>query len=135
MIRVVTIDADTTIKEAVKVMNKQEIGCLIAVKNKKLLGIITERDLLKKVLENSKDPEKTKVNEIMSKQLITGAPHMSIAYAARLVIKENIKKLPVIINDQLVGLITLTDIARSARLESQMRPKKNSAETDGFRRK
>jgi len=117
---VVTIDADATVKEAVKLMNKQEIGCLVAVKNKKLLGILTERDLLKKVLERSKDPERTKVREIMSTQLVTGSPHMSVADAARLMIKENIKKLPVMVNDQLAGLITLTDIARSARIETQM---------------
>jgi CBS domain-containing protein len=121
MIReVFTIDSDATVKKAVRIMNKQEIGCLIAVKNKRLLGIITERDMLKKVLECSRDPEKTKVREVMSKQLITGAPHMSIADAARLMIKGNIKKLPIMVNDQLIGLITLTDIARSARLEAQM---------------
>lgn len=117
---VVTIDADATVRDAVRVMNKQEIGCLIAVKNKKLLGIVTERDLLKKVLERSKDPEKTKISEIMTKQLVTGAPHMSIADAARVMVKENVKKLPIMVDDQLIGLITLTDIARSARLESQM---------------
>jgi len=121
MIReVVTIDADATVKEAVKLMNTEEIGCLIATKNKKLTGILTERDLLKKVLECSKNPEKTRVREIMSKQLITGEPYMSIADAAKLMIKENIKKLPVMVNDQLVGLVTLTDIARTTNLEPEM---------------
>jgi CBS domain-containing protein len=117
---VVTIEVDATVKEAVSLMNKHEIGCLLAIKDQKLLGIITERDLLKKVLECAKAPEKTKVREIMSKQLITGAPQMNIVDAARLMIKENIKKLPITTNDKLVGLITLTDIARSARLEAQM---------------
>ena len=133
MIReVVTIDADATVKEAVKLMNKQEIGCLIAVKHKKLLGILTERDLLKKVLEHAKDPEKTKVRDIMSKQLVTGTPYMNIADAARLMIKENIKKLPVVVNDQLVGLITLTDIARSAHLEAQMTDLMKELSRDGW---
>jgi len=133
MIRqVVTIDADATVKEAVKLMNTEEIGCLIAIRDKKLIGILTERDLLKKVLECSKNPEKTRVREIMSKQLVTGAPYMSVADAARLMIKENIKKLPVMVNEQLVGLITLTDIARTTNLETEMTNLIKELSTNGW---
>jgi CBS domain-containing protein len=108
------------VKEAARIMNKYEIGCLIAVKKGNALGIITERDLLKKVVEQTKNPQKTKVNEIMSKRLIVGTPQMEVADAVRLMLQKKIKKLPIIEDGKMVGLITLTDIARTARIEPQM---------------
>lgn len=118
--KVVTIDADATVKTAVRLMNQREIGCLIATDSSKIVGIITERDLLKKVLEESRDPTKIKVREIMSKKLVLGVPAMEITDAARLMLKNEVKKLPVVMEGQLVGLITLTDIARATRIEQQM---------------
>ena len=118
--KVVTVNADASVREAVKLMNQHEIGCLIAIESSKIVGIITERDLLKKVLEEAKDPTKIKVREIMSKKLIVGVPTMEITDAARLMLKNEVKKLPIVVEGQLVGLLTLTDIARAARVEQQM---------------
>jgi len=109
---VVTIDEEATVKEAVGLMNRHEIGCLIALKKGKPSGILTERDLLSRVLAESKDPEKTKVSEVMSKPLVVGRPHMDVEDAARLMFKMKIKKLPVVEKGSLVGLMTLTDLVR-----------------------
>jgi CBS domain-containing protein len=117
---VVTVNAAATVREAVKLMNQHEIGCVIAVHEGEIVGIITERDMLKKVLEESKDPTKVKVREIMSKKLIVGTPDMEVTDAARLMLKSNIKKLPIVVDGHLVGIITLTDIARVAHIEAQM---------------
>ncbi len=84
------------------------------------MGIITERDVLKRVISRSRDPEVTKVSEIMSKPLIVGGPSMYVEDAARLMFKRNIKKLPIRKDGQLVGLITLSDIARVAHMEPQI---------------
>lgn len=113
---VITVEEKTTIKKAVELMNKHEIGCLIVVKRGKPVGIVTERDMLKRVLLESKDPEKTKVNEIMSKPLIVGKPQMDIEDAVKLMFKRNIKKLPVADEGYLVGLVTLTDLVRSEQI-------------------
>ena len=118
--KVITIDPNATVKDAAKLMNRHEIGCLIAVIKGNALGIITERDLLKKIVEQTKNPEKTKVHEIMSKRLIVGTPQMEIADAVRLMLQKKIKKLPIVENGKVIGLITLTDIARTARIEPQM---------------
>lgn len=118
--KVKTITPDATVKEAARIMNKYEIGCLIAVKKGNALGIITERDLLKKIVEQTKNPQKTKVSEIMSKRLVVGTPQMEVADAVRLMLQKKIKKLPIIEDGKMVGLITLTDIARTARIEPQM---------------
>jgi len=110
---VVTIDADATVMEAVKLMNENEIGCLIVMRRGRAVGIITERDLLKRVIAKSKNPRKIKVREIMTKPLIAGQPNMDLEEATRLMFKMKIKKLPVVeSHGKLLGLITLTDVAR-----------------------
>jgi CBS domain-containing protein len=110
---VVTTEEDTTVMQAVKIMNKLEIGCLIVVKKGKPAGILTERDLLRRVLAKSKDPKKTIVSEVMTKPLVFSKPHMEVEEAVKLMFKMKIKKLPVVgKNGQLAGLITLTDLVR-----------------------
>ena len=110
---VVTIDADATVMQAVKLMNENEIGCLIVMRRGRAVGIITERDLMKRVIVKSKNPKKTQVREIMTKPLIAGQPDMDLEDATKLMFKMKIKKLPVVEeNGKLAGLITLTDVAR-----------------------
>ena len=113
---VITVGEKATVKKAVELMNKHEIGCLIVVKGNKPAGIVTERDMLKRVLLESKDPGRTKIIEIMSKPLVFGKPQMSIEDAVKLMFKRKIKKLPVAENDHLVGLVTLTDLIRSQEI-------------------
>ena len=109
---VITIDANATVIEAVELMNQYEIGCLIVTRRGKAVGIVTERDLLKRVLAKFKDPKTTKVREIMSKSLIVGDPGMDVEDAAKLMFRKKIKKLPVVDQGRLLGLVTLTDLAR-----------------------
>ena len=113
---VITVEEKATIKKAVELMNKHEIGCLIVVKRGKPAGIVTERDMLKRILLESKNPQKIKVNEIMSEPLVVGKPQMDIEDAVRLMFKRNIKKLPVADEGHLVGLVTLTDLVRSEQI-------------------
>lgn len=109
---VITIDEHSTVKEAAEVMNKFEIGCLIAVRKGKAMGIITERDLLKRVVSEAKDATKTKVKDIMSSPLVVVEPNMDLEEAVKLMFQMRIKKLPVVDGKRLVGLVSLTDIAR-----------------------
>jgi len=109
---VITVEADVSVKKAVDIMNKHEIGCLIVVRKEKAVGIVTERDMLTRVLVMSRDPERTRISEVMSAPLIVADPKMDLEEAARLMFKMRVKKLPVISNGKLVGLITLTDLAR-----------------------
>jgi len=108
----VTVKADISVKKAVKVMNDFEIGCLIVVKDGEAVGIITERDILKRIVVEGRDPEKTLVGEVMSKPLIVTSPETSLEEAIESMFKHKIKKLPVVEGGKLVGLVTFTDIAR-----------------------
>ncbi len=110
---VITVGAEATVWEAVDLMNKHEIGCLVVMKAAKPVGIVTERDMLKRVLAGLEHPEKLKVKEIMSKPLVAAKPQMDIEDAAGIMLKRRIKKLPVVENGHLVGLVTLTDLVFS----------------------
>ena len=81
---VITIDENATVKEAAEVMNKFEIGCLIAVRKGKAMGIITERDILKRVVAESKNAGKTKVKDVMSSPLVVVEPNMELEEAVKL---------------------------------------------------
>ena len=109
---VITIDENSTVKEAVDIMNKFEIGCLIAIRKGKAMGILTERDLLKRVVAEGKDANKTKVKDIMTSPLVVAEPAMDLGEAVKLMFQMKIKKLPVVDGKKLVGLVSLTDIAR-----------------------
>lgn len=109
---VITIDARLTVKEAADIMNKFEIGCVIAVRKGKAMGILTERDLLKRVIAERRDASKIKVKDVMTSPLVVTESDMDLGEAVRLMFKMKIKKLPVVDGKKLVGLVSLTDIAR-----------------------
>mgnify|MGYP001083722755 CR=1 FL=1 len=109
---VITVEVDAPVTRAVKLMNKHEIGCLIVTKSRKPIGILTERDLLKRVLAESRDPKKTRVGEIMSAPLMFVDPHMDVEDVVKFMLKMEIKKLPIVKKGKLVGLVTLTDLVR-----------------------
>jgi len=109
---VITIDENVSAKEAVDIMNQFEIGSIIATRKGKAVGIITERDLLKRIVAEGKNAKKTRVKDIMSSPLIVIASSTDLEEAARLMFEKKIKKLLVIDQNRLVGLVSLTDIAR-----------------------
>jgi len=118
--KVITVDKDETVSNAVDIMNEHGIGCLIVVSEGIAVGILTERDLLKRVLAKAKDPRETKVHEVMTQPLIYVSPDTDIDKAKAVMSRFRIKKLPVIDSEgHLVGLITVTDIANS--LERMLR--------------
>jgi CBS domain-containing protein len=107
---VVTVSPDVSVKEAVDTMNRYGIGCLVVMEKKDVVGIVTERDLLKRVLAKCTDPRNISVQEIMSKPLIIGKPDMQIQEVIKLMFDRRIKKLPITEKGKLLGLVTLTDL-------------------------
>jgi len=112
---VVTADAELNVREAVKQMNNYEIGCLVVMKKGSFVGILTERDVLKRVVTEARDPDETLVRDVMSKSLTVVGPEASLEEATFLMLERRVKKLPVVKGKKLVGIVTLTDIARIAR--------------------
>ena len=117
--KVVALQDDVTAYDAVRLMNEKKIGCLVVLQYGQVMGIITERDMLERVLEKCKNPKETRVTEIMTKRVIVGNPDMQIDEAANLMFEKNVKKLPVVEGNRLVGLVTLTDLARFASFDQK----------------
>ena len=109
---VVTVDENASIKEAVDIMNEFQIGSLIVLEKGKAKGIVTERDFLKRVIAEAKDVANTKVKEIMTTPLVVVEPGTDLEEAVKLMFQNKIKKLAVVDANKLVGIVTLTDIAR-----------------------
>ena len=120
MIRsVITMSPDASAYEAVKISNKNKIGCLVVVDNSQIVGILTERDLLVRVLEKCRNPKETKISEIMTRHVVMGKPDMEVSEATRLMFENKVKKLPIIDGNRLVGIVTLTDIARATSMDKE----------------
>ena len=113
---VITIAADTLVYEALKMLNKNDISCLVVEDNSLIVGIVTGRDFLERVLEKCRNSKETKISEIMTRRVITGKPDMDINEATKLMFKNKVKKLPIVDGNRLVGLVTLTDIARATSM-------------------
>jgi predicted transcriptional regulator len=111
---------EDTVKSAVSLMAKKNIGCIMVVDKNKPVGIVTERDILKKIVYPSRQPDGIKVKDVMTKNIISMSSDKSVQEAVDLLNKKKIKKLPVIEKGKLKGIVTMTDLLKSIRdLESQ----------------
>ena len=109
---VATIGASSTMADAAKIMGEKHIGSLVILDNDRPQGIVTERDLLTKVLAKRLDPAKTKVMDVMSSPLIAVKPTATIKEAARTMIERK-GRLVVLRDGKLVGIITAADLIKS----------------------
>ena len=115
-----TVDVKETVLDAVHIMDRFEIGCVIATEDQKPVGILTERDILRRVVLRSKDPSEVHVREIMSKPLVKVGPNTNVKRAARMMVKRRIKKLVVVSSGRIVGILSLTDIVPLLELREAM---------------
>jgi signal-transduction protein with cAMP-binding, CBS, and nucleotidyltransferase domain len=106
----ITIGADESILNCARLMVKEGIGSLVVVDETKLLGIITERDMLNKVVAKDNNIKKTSVSTIMTKKPINIEPDMDLYDAMILMRLENVRRLPVVDKGNVVGLLTHRDI-------------------------
>jgi CBS domain-containing protein len=111
---VVTTRVNASAREAVKTMESQNIGSIVVMEHDRPVGIITERDIVVRIASPSMDPRNMKVQDIMSSPLVTIKGDASVEEAVALMDKRNIKKIVVMEDGKLAGMLTYTDIARSA---------------------
>ena len=91
----------------------------MVVDNGKPVGIITERDLVRRVIAENKNPATTKIGDIMSDPLISVGPEATVSNIATIMYKNGIRRLPVIEEGRLLGIVTATDLARTMQRESE----------------
>ncbi|MHA1312005.1 MAG: CBS domain-containing protein [Candidatus Helarchaeota archaeon] len=121
VIDVKTADITSTITDIVKEMYNNEIGSVIITKDNRPIGIITERDIVQKIVVPGKNANELQAQDIMSTPLKTGSKDMSLLDAIRILVLNRIKKLPIMDdNDNLIGIISLFDLVRWTPLVQQM---------------
>lgn len=110
----ITIEESKTIKEAAELMSEKRKGCLIVLRNGSPVGIISDSDIIKRVVAKDALPSKILVKDVMSSPLITIEEDEDVMEAVRKMKKSNISRLPVLRKGELVGVISLKDIAKSS---------------------
>jgi CBS domain-containing protein len=103
---------DDNAAHAASIMMERDIGDVLVVDEGKLRGIVTDRDLALQILTNHSDPHMIPVRNIMCEKLVVGSPDWSMGKIARTMAKYQVRRLPIVENDQLMGIISLADIAR-----------------------
>jgi len=105
------IQPNASVLEAAKLMKKRKLGNVIVVEKKQPIGILTESDILKKVVAEGKNGKYVKVKDVMSTPIIVVDPYITLEEAMKTMGKCNVRRLPVIENDELIGIITQKDIS------------------------
>jgi len=106
------IDPDLTVLDAAKLMKKRKIGNVLVVQKKLLIGILTESDIIKKVVAEAKNPKDVKIKDVMTTPVIIIDSFVSLEEAMKTMGKCNVRRLPVVENNELIGIITQKDISR-----------------------
>ena len=113
---VVTVEVSQTIKNAARSMAKFGVSGLVVLHEGNLVGILTERDILTRVVTSGINPESVHVRDVMSEPVIVVSPAMPLEKAVNIMFQEKIKKLPVVDRTEehikLVGILSITDVAR-----------------------
>jgi len=108
-----TVRTDDSVHAAVLKMNKFQIGSVIVTNNGRAVGIITERNILERIVEPRLDPATIWAKDIMSSPLVTVDPNDTVDEAAKIMAQKRIKKLPVVEGDKVVGVVSTSDIVRA----------------------
>src|SRR5215203_6638784 len=114
---VVTIDISRGAAEAARLMTDKHISSVIVVDKEEPIGIITERDFVKKICSRELEISKVNVGEIMSRILTFAGPDTSIDVAIQRMLNHNIRRLPILSEGKVIGIITVTDLAKHLRTE------------------
>ena len=108
------IESGKSIRDAADLIKKVRRGFLVVVKGNKPVGVLSDSDIVGKVVASDGKPSKVKVEKVMTKHFVSISPNVDILTAVRKMKKGNVHRLPVIDKDKLVGVISLTDVARTS---------------------
>ena len=109
-----TVEASTNVLEAAKVMAGEDVGPLPVTDGGRLVGIVTDRDIVVRVLAEGRDPQSTTVADIASSELVTVTPEDDLDQALRKMASSQVRRLPVVEGDRIIGIVAQADVARQA---------------------
>ena len=106
-----SIGASASVVEAARLMREEHIGSLPIAENEQLVGMITDRDITTRVVAEAADPNLTSVGDVYSRDLISVEPETDLEEALQLMARHQVRRLPVVENGRLVGMVAQADIA------------------------
>src|SRR5919201_1991303 len=109
-----SIDSDKSVAYAAKMMRDENVGLAPIVEGDRLVGTVTDRDIVVRVIAEGKNPESTMVREVASTDLVTVEPQQDLDEALKLMAKHQVRRLPVVERGRLVGVVAQADVARQA---------------------
>ncbi len=112
---IVSLEPSATVREAVMLMAKRRIGAVPIVEGEKLVGIFTERDAIVRVIADGRDPDTTRLGDVMTANPDTVKSSDAVLHALELMNAHNYRHLPVVDNGQLVGVVSIRDLYRSVK--------------------
>jgi CBS domain-containing protein len=110
-----TISGDTPVVDAARIMRDEDVGSLPLVEGGRLVGTVTDRDIIVRVIADGRDPQSVSAGEIASRDLVTVDPQQNLDEALKLMAKHQVRRLPVVEEDgRLVGILAQADVAEHA---------------------
>jgi CBS domain-containing protein len=104
-----------SLADAAEVMKAEDVGSVPVVDDGRLIGIVTDRDIVVRVVAEHRDPQAVRVDEVASRELVTVAPEQDLDEALRLMAAHQVRRLPVVDDGRLVGMLAQADVAIEAR--------------------
>lgn len=115
-VNIAKVDSNESIEKAAQLMKQYNVGSIPVCKNNSVVGIVTDRDIAIRSVANGQSKGQT-VNEVMTQNPVTGSPGMDVHDAARIMGQKQIRRLPVVDNNNLVGMVSLGDISVEPKLQ------------------
>jgi len=117
--QVYSVSPHVTVREAVRVMNEHGVGAVLVVEGRKALGIFTERDVLRRVVDVGRSPETTRVAEVMTRDLLVVQPGTRVQEAMATMTERRCRHLPVIDGGEIIAMVSIGDLTRRASLNQE----------------
>jgi len=117
---VISIDQKEVVSAAAKLLKRCNIGALpVCDEKKRLRGMLTDRDIVIRCIAADRDPRETRVEEIMSRGIVTASPFDEMRHVVKLMSEDRVRRLPVLDEGRLVGMVTLCDMARNGNCDME----------------
>lgn len=117
---VATVSPETTVVEAARLMQKHDIGSLPVCEGPDLVGIVTDRDIVVRSVAHGKQLETTPIREVMTQKVVTISPETEVNQVAALMSNQQVRRIPVVDNNRLVGMVSLGDLATQAKSDVEV---------------
>ena len=129
---VATVEANDTIEQAAKLMEMHNVGSIPVIDHENVIGIITDRDIALRTVAHGQNGRRQRVGDVMSTNPVVGTPDMDVHDAAGLMSLRQIRRLPIVSNNALVGIVALGDISVEPTLQDNAEEAlKNISQPDG----